>query len=166
MSEPSKSWSLEDATKTYLIDRWGAGYYQVDSEGRLAGAPMKQDGPAIPLTDIVKEAKTRGIDPPFVIRFQDLLRHRVESINRSFMDAIKERGYQGQYRGVFPIKVNHLREVVEEIMDAGKPYHFGLEVGRVGVMCVSCRYHVGVVSVSCRLPGQNPENLCFKVLGS
>src|SRR5207247_3390016 len=70
-----------------------------------------------------------GLKFPFLIRFQDILRHRVESINLAFRASIAEYNYQGRYRGVFPIKVNQLREVVEEILDAGKPYDFGLEVG-------------------------------------
>src|SRR5213078_3760528 len=61
--------------------------------------------------------------------FQDLLRHRVEGLNSAFNSAIAEHNYRGAYRGVFPIKVNQLREVVEEILDAGKPFQFGLEVG-------------------------------------
>ncbi len=64
-----------------------------------------------------------------LLRFQDLLRHRVQRLNEAFADAIKEAGYQNVYRGVFPIKVNQLREVVEEIIDAGAPYHYGIEVG-------------------------------------
>ena len=65
-----------------------------------------------------------------LIRFQDILRHRVEAINTAFRRVPSPRfNYQGKYRGVFPIKVNQLREVVEEILDAGKPYDFGLEVG-------------------------------------
>jgi len=66
---------------------------------------------------------------PLVVRFQDLLRHRVETINRAFQSAISEANYQNVYKGVFPIKVNQLREVVEEIMDAGRPFNFGLEAG-------------------------------------
>ena len=81
------------------------------------------------LTDVIEEAKARGLKFPLLIRFQDILRHRVEAINTAFRNSISEFNYQGQYRGVFPIKVNQLREVVEEILDAGKPYGFGLEVG-------------------------------------
>jgi arginine decarboxylase len=79
--------------------------------------------------DIVQEASSRGLKFPILVRFQDILRHRVESINRAFQDAIKESSYRNRYRGVFPIKVNQLREVVEEILDAGKPFGMGLEVG-------------------------------------
>ena len=81
------------------------------------------------LTDVIEEAKGRGLKFPLLIRFQDILRHRVEAINKAFLNSIAEFNYQGKYRGVFPIKVNQLREVVEEILDAGKPFDFGLEVG-------------------------------------
>ena len=84
---------------------------------------------AVDITDVIEEAKSRGLKFPLLIRFQDILRHRVESINLAFRSSIAEFGYLGKYRGVFPIKVNQLREVVEEILDAGKPFDFGLEVG-------------------------------------
>jgi arginine decarboxylase len=79
--------------------------------------------------DVIREARERNLTFPLVIRFQDLLRHRVETINRAFQSAISEANYQNVYKGVFPIKVNQLREVVEEIMEAGRPYAFGLEAG-------------------------------------
>ncbi|HET7625057.1 MAG TPA: biosynthetic arginine decarboxylase, partial [Verrucomicrobiae bacterium] len=84
---------------------------------------------AVDITDVIEEAKGRGLRFPVLIRFQDILRHRVESINLAFRNSITEYNYQGKYRGVFPIKVNQLREVVEEILDAGKPFDFGIEVG-------------------------------------
>ncbi|HWN23822.1 MAG TPA: biosynthetic arginine decarboxylase, partial [Candidatus Sulfotelmatobacter sp.] len=77
----------------------------------------------------VNEARNRGLGFPLVIRLQDLLRHRVESVNRAFRIAMSEFGYRNEYRGVFPIKVNQLREVIEEIVDAGQQFHFGLEAG-------------------------------------
>jgi arginine decarboxylase len=91
--------------------------------------PQRDAGAAVDLTDVIEEAKARGLKFPVLIRFQDILRHRVESINLAFRSAIAEFNYLGKYRGVFPIKVNQLREVVEEILDAGKRYDYGLEVG-------------------------------------
>ena len=90
---------------------------------------MRDAGATVDLTDVIEEARGRGLRFPLLIRFQDILRHRVQSINVAFRNAIAEFNYQGKYRGVFPIKVNQLREVVEEILDAGKPFNFGLEVG-------------------------------------
>jgi arginine decarboxylase len=90
---------------------------------------LQDAGAPVDITDVIEEAKGRGLKFPVLIRFQDILRHRVESINLAFRNSITEYSYQGKYRGVFPIKVNQLREVVEEILDAGKPFDFGLEVG-------------------------------------
>ena len=86
-------------------------------------------GASIDVMAVVNEAREQGLGFPLVIRFQDLLRHRVQTICRAFASAIAEAGYQKPYRGVFPIKVNQLREVVEEILDAGAEFHFGLECG-------------------------------------
>ena len=91
--------------------------------------PIQKQGPALELSAVVEAARERGLTFPLLLRFQDLLRHRVQVLNEEFKAAISEAGYQAAYRGVFPIKVNQLREVVEEIMDAGAPYKFGLEVG-------------------------------------
>lgn len=123
------AWSVEEARQLYNIPRWGAHYFDINAAGHVVATPLQDAGAAVDITDIIEEAKGRGLKFPLLIRFQDILRHRVESINVAFRTAIKEFGYQGRYRGVFPIKVNQLREVVEEILDAGKPFQFGLEVG-------------------------------------
>src|SRR5881409_869401 len=122
-------WDLESAITTYNVDGWGEGYFTVNSAGNVEAKPLKDGGGSIDLLAIVNEARTRNLSFPLLIRFQDLLRHRVESINRAFQDAMTEFGYKNQYRGVFPIKVNQLREVIEEIVDAGEQFHFGLEAG-------------------------------------
>ncbi len=126
--EPSP-WSIQDARNLYNIDRWGARYYDINTEGHVVARPLLEAGVAVDLTDVIEEARGRGLKFPLLIRFQDILRHRVESINAAFRRAIVEFEYRGTYRGVFPIKVNQLREVVEEILEAGKPHQFGLEVG-------------------------------------
>src|SRR6266481_4440299 len=125
----SKPWDTQTARSVYNIDRWGAKYFDINAGGHVVAMPLQEAGAPVDLTDVVEEAKARGLKFPLLIRFQDILRHRVESINMAFRNAITEFNYQGRYRGVFPIKVNQLREVVEEILDAGKPYDFGLEVG-------------------------------------
>jgi arginine decarboxylase len=132
MSEPteaSRPWDIQAARSLYNIDRWGAKYFDINEGGRVVAKPLQESGASVDLTDVIEEAKGRGLKFPLLIRFQDILRHRVESINQAFRNSITEFNYQGKYRGVFPIKVNQLREVVEEILDAGKPYQFGLEVG-------------------------------------
>src|ERR1700730_7759710 len=122
-------WDLESAITTYNVDGWGEGYFTVNSAGNVEAKPLKDSGGSIDLLAIVNEARARNLSFPLLVRFQDLLRHRVESINRAFQSAIAEFGYRNQYRGVFPIKVNQLREVIEEIVDAGEQFHFGLEAG-------------------------------------
>jgi len=128
-SESNESWSIQDARNLYNIHRWGAKYFDINEEGHVVAKPLQDAGASVEIVDVIEEAKSRGLKFPLLIRFQDILRHRVESINLAFRASISEYNYQGKYRGVFPIKVNQLREVVEEILDAGKVYDFGLEVG-------------------------------------
>jgi len=122
-------WDVESAIATYNVDRWGGDYFSINGNGNVEVRPMQDAGGSIDILEVVSEARARGLPFPIVIRFQDLLRHRVESVNRAFQGAINEFGYRSTYRGVFPIKVNQLREVVEEIVDAGEQFHFGLEAG-------------------------------------
>ena len=129
MGSPSEPWDVARSLDTYNIARWSNGYFGVNDAGNMTVRPVQDQGPALDLMSVVAEARDRGLTFPLLLRFQDLLRHRVQVLNEEFRAAIAEAGYQGQYRGVFPIKVNQLREVVEEIMDAGAPYKFGIEVG-------------------------------------
>src|ERR1700751_102789 len=122
-------WDLEAANATYNVEGWGTGYFSINADGNVVAKPLQENGGAIPILEVINEARARGLPFPLVIRFQDLLRHRVESVNRAFENAITEFNYRGKYRGVFPIKVNQLREVIEEIVDAGEQFHFGLEAG-------------------------------------
>ena len=128
-TEMKNDWDVESAIATYNVDRWGGGYFTVNAKGNVIATPLQENGGSIDILEVVNEARVRGLGFPLVIRFQDLLRHRVESVNRAFQAAITEFGFRGQFRGVFPIKVNQLREVIEEIVDAGQQFHFGLEAG-------------------------------------
>jgi len=122
-------WDVESAIATYNVEGWGNGYFTVNSSGNVESKPLQENGGSIVLLEVVNEARARNLGFPLVIRFPDLLRHRVESVNRAFQTAMTEFGYRNEYRGVFPIKVNQLREVIEEIIDAGQQFHFGLEAG-------------------------------------
>src|SRR5438552_18719613 len=126
--EDRPQWTVEDSAALYMIDRWGAGYFGVNPNGDLTVAPLQEGGVAIPIIDALREAQALNLNTPILIRFQDLLRHRVENLNHAFQRAIADHNYRGAYRGVFPIKVNQLREVVEEILDAGRPFNYGLEL--------------------------------------
>jgi arginine decarboxylase len=129
VTDAGSPWSIDAARTLYNIHRWGAKYYDINDAGHVVARPLQDAGATVDITDVIEEAKGRGLKFPLLIRFQDILRHRVEALNLAFRGAITEYNYKGKYRGVFPIKVNQLREVVEEILDAGKPYDFGLEVG-------------------------------------
>jgi arginine decarboxylase len=127
MTKPE--WDIDAAIATYNVDAWGSGYFSINSAGNVIAKPRKENGSSIDLLEVVNEARERGLGFPLVIRFQDLLRDRVQTVNRAFQSAMQEFGYRAPYRGVFPIKVNQLREVIEEIVDAGSEFHFGLEAG-------------------------------------
>ena len=127
--QPDPVWDIEAARTMYNIQRWGAKYFDINEAGHVVARPLHEAGAAVDITDVIEEARGRGLKFPLLIRFQDILRHRVEAINTAFRNSIAEFNFQGKYRGVFPIKVNQLREVVEEILDAGKAWDFGLEVG-------------------------------------
>src|SRR3954471_19041781 len=122
-------WDIQAARNLYNIQSWGAKYFDINEAGHVVAKPLQDAGASVDITDVIEEARGRNLKFPLLIRFQDILRHRVESINLAFRNSISEFNFQGKYRGVFPIKVNQLREVVEEILDAGKPFDFGLEVG-------------------------------------
>src|SRR5512139_2293993 len=128
-SDGGEPWDVQAARNLYNIHRWGADYFDINEAGHVVARPLQHNGAEVDLTDVIEEAQGRGLKFPLLIRFQDILRHRVEAINLAFRSSIAEYDYKGKYRGVFPIKVNQLREVVEEILDAGKPFDFGLEVG-------------------------------------
>ncbi len=123
------TWDTQQAAQTFNVGNWGSGYFGINEQGQLTVRPVLDQGPEIALVDVLAQAKERGLQTPVLLRFQDLLRHRVQSLNEAFAGAIAEANYQGIYRGVFPVKVNQLREVIEEIVDAGQTFHYGLEAG-------------------------------------
>ncbi|HLV02839.1 MAG TPA: biosynthetic arginine decarboxylase [Acidobacteriota bacterium] len=123
------------------MDRWGAGYFNIDENGNMVVYPLQEQGAGISILEALQEALEEGLRPPLLIRFQDLLRHRVVVLNEAFKAAIEEHQYRGIYRGVYPIKVNQLHEVVEEILDAGRPYSMGLEVGSKPEMFAALSVH-------------------------
>ena len=126
---PENNWNIQDSVNLYNIDAWGSGYFSVNEAGEIQCAPVQQEGAKISLLSIINKAKEMNLSFPLQIRFQDLLRHRVRAINLAFRNAIEEHAYPNIYKGVFPIKVNQLREVVEEILEAGKEFNHGIEVG-------------------------------------
>jgi arginine decarboxylase len=124
-----EKWKVHDAVETYGIRHWGKGYFGINQAGHVTVHPNKRPEQAIDLKDLVDQLQTRGIQLPILLRFTDILRHRVGEIHDAFRAAIQEFGYQGSYCCVYPIKVNQQRHVVEEILDFGRPFTFGLEAG-------------------------------------
>jgi arginine decarboxylase len=146
-SDPLRRWTASDANDTYNIPRWGCGYFGVNDAGNLivtptaeAATPNVTDAVTtvsvaaskvgqIDMKELIDELVARGIQLPILLRFSDILRARIALLCGAFNNAIREYGYQGQYRGVYPIKVNQNRTVVEEIIEYGRPFHYGLEAG-------------------------------------
>ncbi|MGE4232603.1 MAG: biosynthetic arginine decarboxylase [Bacteriovoracia bacterium] len=132
-----KTWSIDESLKTYNIENWGLHYFGINSKGHMTVHPKRNPSPAIDLKEVVDDIISRGVRLPVLIRFQDIIRHRVVTLNEAFKRAIEEYSYKGRYQGVYPIKVNQLREVVEEILDAGHPYQFGIEAGSKAELAVA-----------------------------
>src|SRR3954453_4475442 len=124
-----RHWKLADSVETYGIRHWGKGYFGVNKLGHVTVHPNKRPDEAIDLKLLVDELREQDYNVPILIRFADILRHRVGEIAQAFHSAIQEFQYQGDYCCVYPIKVNQQRHVVEEILDFGKPFNFGLEAG-------------------------------------
>src|ERR1700674_2485930 len=132
----SSDWSIEKALQLYNIPGWGAGYFSINDKGHLIVHPHGQPGPQIDLMDVIDDIRERKLGFPCVVRFQDVLRARVKQLNEAFRTAIAQHNFKGQYFGVYPTKVNQMREVVEEILDAGAPYNMGLEAGSKGELLI------------------------------
>ena len=124
-----KAWSIQDSAETYSIKNWGKGYFGINAEGNVAVFPDKQEHRSIDLKKLIDDLIMRGINLPVLIRFTDILKHRVGEIHEAFKQAIAENNYGATYACVYPIKVNQQRHVVEEILEFGKPFGFGLEAG-------------------------------------
>src|SRR4051812_16288404 len=125
----TEQWTPADAARLYGIDHWGQGYFSVTPEGTVAVHPTVEKDRKIDLKKLVDELRERDIQLPLLVRFTDILKHRVGKLHDAFSRAIKDHDYKGRYRCVYPIKVNQQRHVVEEILDFGKAYGFGIEAG-------------------------------------
>lgn len=124
-----EKWKVQDAAETYGVRLWSKGYFGINKHGHVIVQPNKRAEESIDLKELIDQLQARGIQLPILLRFTDILRHRVGEIHDAFQAAITEFAYEGDYRCIYPIKVNQQRHVVEEILDFGKPLHFGLEAG-------------------------------------
>jgi arginine decarboxylase len=124
-----RKWNVGDSAEVYGVKYWGNSYFSINDAGNVQAHPNGADGAKIDLKELVDEVARRGIGLPLLIRFSDVLKSRIVELNETFKRAIAEYGYKGDYKGVYPIKVNQHRYVVEEIVQFGRPYHYGLEAG-------------------------------------
>lgn len=129
MREPADRWTTLEAAELYDVAAWGKGYFSVGENGNLFVHPTKEAGRSIDLKKLVDSLEWRGIGLPILIRFADILKHRLGEMHQAFDNSIREHGYQGGYCCVYPIKVNQQRQVVEEVFKFGRAYRFGLEAG-------------------------------------
>ena len=127
--EPAERWTAQHASDLYDVASWGKGYFSVDGSGHLRVHPGKDPQRSIDLKQLVDTLVLRGISLPVLVRFAGILQHRLGELHSAFATAIAEHHYQGQYCCVYPIKVNQQRQVVEEVLEFGRPLGFGLEAG-------------------------------------
>jgi arginine decarboxylase len=126
---PAEDWTTQDAEELYRIRQWSDSFFFVNDRGHMAVRPLRDEDTVIDIDDVVQDLRKRNVRLPVLLRFQDVLRARVVRLNTAFADAIAESGYQARYQGVYPIKVNQLHEVVQEVCEAGRPFKMGLECG-------------------------------------
>jgi len=124
-----RTWTYRDSLETYQVANWGAGFFTINDRGHVRVTPHGPDGPGVDLHQLVEELRASGLKLPMLVRFSDILASRVKGLVRAFARAMQEYGYEGRYRGVYPIKVNQQRHVVEEIVRFGAPHRIGLECG-------------------------------------
>ncbi|WP_243094531.1 biosynthetic arginine decarboxylase [Thermus thalpophilus] len=125
----ARRFSPKEAEEIYLVPYWGAGFFRVGRDGELEVTPLGPEGPAASLLEIVEALRDEGRPLPLVLRFPQILEARVRELNEAFRRAMEKYGYTGGYRGVYPVKVNQRRLVLETVAKAGRPYHHGLEAG-------------------------------------
>jgi arginine decarboxylase len=125
----SPVWSVEDSEALYQIKGWGEPYFSVNEAGHVIVAPKGDRGGSLDLFELVNGLKQRDIHLPLLIRFADILEDRIERLNACFAKAIARYNYPGVYRGVFPIKCNQHRHLVEDLVQFGKSHQFGIEAG-------------------------------------
>ncbi|MFD3005995.1 biosynthetic arginine decarboxylase [Thermus tengchongensis] len=125
----ARRFSPKEAEEIYLVPYWGAGFFRVGRDGELEVTPLGPEGPSASLLEIVEALRDEGRPLPLVLRFPQILEARVRELNEAFRRAMEKYSYHGGYRGVYPVKVNQRRLVLETVAKAGRPYHYGLEAG-------------------------------------
>ena len=122
-------WSVDESRELYDIAEWGKGFFDINDKGHIVVLPEKNRQRSLDVKDFLDDLRLRGVTTPVLIRFTDILQKRIEEIQLAFNRAINDYNYGGKYFGVYPVKVNQSRQVVEDIVEFGKVYNFGLEAG-------------------------------------
>jgi arginine decarboxylase len=125
----SANWSVKKSKELYGIESWGRGYFDVNDRGNVVVCPRGENGPKVDLMELTNDLKERGIRTPMLLRFPDITKERIKLLNLCFAQAINDYNYKGRYQGVYPIKVNQQRHLVEEIINFGETHQLGLECG-------------------------------------
>jgi arginine decarboxylase len=125
----NQTWNYQKASTHYQIQGWGTPYFSINARGQIEVRPDPEREGSINLYELAQDLKARGLDLPLLIRFSDVVAHRIRRINECFEKAIAEYEYPAGYRGVYPVKVNQQRHLVEEVVEFGRPWNFGLEAG-------------------------------------
>ncbi|AFY96160.1 biosynthetic arginine decarboxylase [Chamaesiphon minutus] len=126
---PKAPWTIEDSENLYRIQGWGEPYFSINAAGHVTVAPQGDRGGSLDLYELVTSLQQRNLALPLLIRFSDILEHRIERLNACFAKAIARYNYGGVYKGVFPVKCNQQKHLIEDLVKFGKPYQFGLEAG-------------------------------------
>jgi arginine decarboxylase len=126
---PQASWTIEDSEKLYRIQGWGEPYFSINAAGHVTVSPKGDRGGSLDLCELVESLKQRNLALPLLIRFSDILEDRIERLNSCFARAIARYNYKNVYRGVFPVKCNQHRQLIQDLVRFGQPHHFGLEAG-------------------------------------
>jgi arginine decarboxylase len=162
-----KKWTIEDSENLYRVNRWGAGYFEIGQNGNLNITPDPSNKDIrIDFKAVLDEIKGEGIQFPVVVRFHDILRSQVSMLNEIFIKTVREAEYQGKYMGVYPIKVNQMREVVEEIVDAGAPFNYGLEAGSKAELLTVMAYNTNEDSLTVLNGYKDKEFMRLALLGN
>lgn len=130
-------WDIQKSSELYGVKYWGAHHYCISENGHLKILPRGKDGPALDLFDLTQDLLERGMRLPLLIRFPDVVKNRIELLTGCFENAIRDNTYKGQYQGVYPIKVNQQKHLVEEIIEFGQKFKFGLEAGSKPELLIS-----------------------------
>ena len=129
LANPTGTWTAADGAALYGLERWGDPYFCVSERGHVMVQPRGDRGGSLDLVELVQELQGRDLSLPLLIRFDDILEDRLERLHGAFERAIAQYGYGGRYQGVFPVKCNQQRHVVEQLVESGRRWHFGLEAG-------------------------------------